>query len=111
MGVIFAGLLMVSSLSIEYCHKGVSRYKGKGHLHNMPLEAQSECRGIAPTHFLPFAPEEGGRVINTAPASLPLDKTPRSSCTGGWVGPDSPAPSPTDVQPQTVRPVASNYTN
>ena len=30
-GVIFAGLLIMSSLSIEYCHKILSRYKGKGH--------------------------------------------------------------------------------
>ena len=77
----------------------------------MPLEAQSECRGIAPTHFLPFALEEGGRVTNTALATLPPDKAPNTNCMEGWVGHDSPAPSPTDVRPQTLQPVVSNYTN
>ena len=77
----------------------------------MPMEAWSEDRGMVPARFLTLALLVGGRVINTAPATLPPEETPSTNCTGGWVGPDSPTLSSTDIRPQIVQPVASNCTN
>ena len=37
----------------------------------MPMEAWSEDRGMVPARFLTLALLVGGRVINTAPATLP----------------------------------------
>ena len=89
-GVTFAGLLMVFSLSIEYCHKNLSRYKGKGH----PITCSGSTEWMQRYSCNPFVTlcTRRGRVIITAPATLSPDKTTSTDCTGGWVGPDSPAP-------------------
>jgi len=49
-----------------------------------------------------------------ASAALPPGKRPGTHCTGGWVGPIvgyGRPPPPPGIDPRTVQPVASRYTD
>jgi hypothetical protein len=79
------------------------------------MKAQRGSRGIAILILDPGA--SWGWVVSTTPRPLYPGERPGSHCIGGWVGPRagldvcekiSPPPG---LDPRTVQPVASRYTD